>query len=288
MPVSMVVGIILCRPVGALETMTHGMITPVLIFCMLFITFCRVKPRRMRFSMLYVWMLVFQIVGSAAIYGAFVWYDPLLAQGALICVLAPVAMAAVVVGGMLGADITTLATYSLIANLAVALFAPVAFALIGAGGTGFWGILSRVAPLLIGPFVLAQICRWVLPRTAHWLAWHHRLSFYLWLVSLVIIIGRTTVYIIDLHGIAIATMLLLAGISLVLCLVQFRVGRILGRRWGDGQAGAQALGQKNTILAIWMCHSFLDPVSSIAPTAYIVWQNIVNSCQLYRKSKKGY
>ena len=29
--------------------------------------------------------------------------------------------------------------------------------------------------------------------------------------------------------------------------------------------------------------AFLDPVSSVAPTAYIVWQNIVNSYQLWRK-----
>lgn len=287
MPLGMLLGILLCRPVSTLEVATRGMITPALIFCMLFITFCRVKPRRMRVTMLHGWMLVLQIVGGAAVYGALVGFDPLLAQGGLICVLAPVAMAAVVIGGMLGADITTLATYSLVCNLAIALVAPVAFSLIGAGGISFWGILLRVAPLLIGPFVLAQICRLALPRVAHWLAWHHRLSFDLWLVSLVVIIGRTTAYIVDLQGIAVGEMLLLAGIALVLCLAQFKIGRMLGRRYGDAQAGTQAFGQKNTILAIWMCHSFLDPVASIAPTAYIVWQNIVNSWQLYRKSKKG-
>lgn len=35
-----------------------------------------------------------------------------------------------------------------------------------------------------------------------------------------------------------------------------------------------------------MAQSFLDPISSIAPTAYIVWQNFVNSYQIYRHDKR--
>ena len=52
-------------------------------------------------------------------------------------------------------------------------------------------------------------------------------------------------------------------------------------------AGGQSLGQKNTVLAVWMAQSFLDPIASIAPTAYIVWQNFVNSYQIYRKDREN-
>ncbi len=51
--------------------------------------------------------------------------------------------------------------------------------------------------------------------------------------------------------------------------------------------GGQSLGQKNTVLAVWMAQSFLDPISSIAPTAYIVWQNFVNSWQIWRNGKQN-
>jgi len=44
---------------------------------------------------------------------------------------------------------------------------------------------------------------------------------------------------------------------------------------------------KNTVLAVWMAQSFLDPISSIAPTAYIVWQNFVNSYQIWKKDKES-
>lgn len=42
MPLGMVVGAMFCRPIAALETASGGMITPSLIFLMLFFTFCRV------------------------------------------------------------------------------------------------------------------------------------------------------------------------------------------------------------------------------------------------------
>ena len=112
MPSAMVAGALLCRPVTALEAWTHQMITPSLIFLMLFVTFCRVKPRQMKPSMLHVWLLQFQVVVSAALYFALLPLDAIVAQGAMICVLAPVAMAAVGIAGMLGANVPTMATYS--------------------------------------------------------------------------------------------------------------------------------------------------------------------------------
>lgn len=140
-------------------------------------TFCRVKPRQMRVKMLHVWLLAFQIVGSIVVYLSFVWFDPLLAQGAMICVLAPVAMAAVVIGGMLGANVTTMATYSLICNMVVALVAPMLLSFVGSDHATFLAILSRVGPVLVLPFVCAQLCRKFLPGVAFWVSKHSQISF---------------------------------------------------------------------------------------------------------------
>ena len=97
--------------------------------------------------------------------------------------------------------------------------------------------------------------------------------------------GRTTCFILD-HEEADRTVeIMLAVVALVICLLQFALGRWIGRKYGDTVAGGQSLGQKNTVLAVWLSQAFLDPVSSVAPTAYIVWQNIVNSYQLWRKSE---
>ena len=285
MPTAMVVGALLCRPISALEAWTHQMITPTLIFLMLFVTFCRVKPRQMKPSMLHVWLLLFQTVVCIGVYLALRPLNDIVAQGAMICVLAPVAMAAVVIGGMLGANVATMATYSLLCNMAVALLAPVILTFTGTGTCTFTQILARIAPLLVMPFAAAQFCRFVFPKAAQWVGNHSQISFYMWLASLLVIIGRTTAFIIDLHDASLSTELWLAFAAVVICLVQFKVGRMLGRRSGDPAAGGQSLGQKNTVLAVWMAQSFLNPISSIAPTAYIVWQNFVNSYQIWRKDR---
>ena len=285
MPTAMVVGALLCRPISALEAWTHQMITPTLIFLMLIVTFCRVKPRQMKPSMLHVWLLLFQTVVCIGVYLALRPLNDIVAQGAMICVLAPVAMAAVVIGGMLGANVATMATYSLLCNMAVALLAPVILTFTGTGTCTFTQILARIAPLLVMPFAAAQFCRFVFPKAAQWVGNHSQISFYMWLASLLVIIGRTTAFIIDLHDASLSTELWLAFAALVICLVQFKVGRMLGRRYGDPAAGGQSLGQKNTVLAVWMAQSFLNPISSIAPTAYIVWQNFVNSYQIWRKDR---
>lgn len=286
MPLGMVVGALLCREVAWLDALMQGWLTPVFIFLMLFFTFCRVDARKIRLGWMHLWLLLFQMVGSLVVYYALAWCDVIVAQGAMICVLAPVAMAAVVIGGMLGANVETMAAYSLLCNFVIALFAPVMLHEFGNGECNMGQILQRVAPLLIAPFVVGQLCRLGAPRVAGWVAKHSQISFYIWLASLVVIIGRTTCFLLDYEadrGVEIA----LAFAVLVICLLQFKLGRMIGRRYGDAAAGGQSLGQKNTVLAVWLSQAFLDPISCVAPTAYIVWQNLVNSYQIYRAGRKS-
>lgn len=264
-------------------------VIPYLIFGMLFVTYCRVSFRDMHFSSLYIWLAALQIFGSIAVYMA---VRPLLgdtvAQGSLICVFAPVATAAVVVAGMLGANVATMATYSLLSNLLVAAVAPIVFSLVGSHaeldfGESFLLILSKVGPLLVGPLLGAWLLGTVAPRLHETIKSHQQISFYLWVCSLTTVSGRTVGYIIQQGEAEAVREVILAVAALLLCLVQFGVGRRLGRRYGDTVAGGQSLGQKNTVLAIWMAQTYLEPVSSVAPAAYVLWQNLVNSYQIARK-----
>lgn len=284
MPLAMVVGAVLCRPLAQLEAASANMLTPLLIASMLFLTFCRIDLRQMRLKWIHLAMLAVQIVGGVVV---FVAVKPLLgvvvAQGAMMCVLAPIAMAAVVIGGMLGANVATMVSYSLVCNIVTAVVVPPILHAFGNGTCTFVEIISRVAPTLIAPFVVAQALRYTLPRLAKWFADHSSYSFYIWLFSLVLVMGRTTAFIIDTDA-NILTEIELALVALILCLAQFRLGRYMGEKSGDRVAGAQSVGQKNTILAIWLSLNFLNPIASIAPTAYIVWQNFVNSYQIYRKN----
>ena len=282
----MVVGVALFRPLADVEEVTDGTLTPILIAAMLFITFCRVDVRQMRLSWSHLWMLLIQFVGAAIVYYA---VTPLLGetvgQGAMICVMAPIAMAAVVIGGMLGGNVTMMVTYSLICNLVTAIIAPYMLHAFGNGDCTFVQIISRVAPTLIAPFAVAQFCRWLLPKVAAWFASHSSISFYLWLISLILVMGRTTLFILT-SNVEPIIGVELAIVALVLCIIQFKTGRFLGRYTGDVVATTQSVGQKNTIFAIWLSLNFLNPIASIAPTAYIVWQNLANSWQMWKHENK--
>lgn len=282
LPVAMVVGAIFHGFFNKI-----GFLPPYLIFVMLFVTFCRVSLKDIRFSPLHWILLALQLAGGIAIYLALMRSGSVIAQGAMMCAFAPTAMAATAVGGMLGADVATMASFCLLSNMGVAVAAPVLFAAIGANpGISFFAsvlvILEKVVPLLILPFVMALLLEKFSPRLHKAVRDRQQISFWLWAVSLTIVMGRTVEFLVVQPGENYATEIVLAAIALVLCLVQFSVGRCLGRRYGDPVAGGQSLGQKNTVLAIWLSQTWLDPLSSVGPAAYVVWQNIVNSWQLWR------
>ena len=109
------------------------------------------------------------------------------------------------------------------------------------------------------------------------------ISFYLWSLSLTIVTGRTVFFIMQQDSKDYGAEILMAIAALVLCIAQFALGRRIGKKYGETIAGGQGLGQKNTILAIWMAQVYLSPLSSIGPAAYVLWQNSINAFQLYRK-----
>ena len=54
----------------------------------------------------------------------------------------------------------------------------------------------------------------------------------------------------------------------------------------DAITAGQALGQKNTGFLIWLGYSYMTPVTSVAGGLYSVFQNCINSFELYQKEKR--
>ncbi len=267
-------------------------VAPYLIFVMLLITFCKVKPGDFKITGLSYRLLFVQLLGSLAVYFLILPINADVAQGTFICVFCPTATAAPVITGMLGGSITRVATYSIVSNMSVALLAPPLFTFMGMDGDAlnffsvFWQIFRSVFPLIVTPLLLAFLMLKTMPKAHKAVASHQSLSFYIWAVSLFIVVGRAVSYMIAHHE-NIPEMFALAMTSGIVCCLQFYIGRKVGRKCGDKIAGAQGLGQKNTVLAIWMALTFLSPISSVAPAAYVAWQNTINSLQLYFKAKRG-
>ena len=287
LPLAMLTGALSYRLVGYIS-----FLTPYLIFTMLLLTFCKLSPREMRLHPLHKWLLLIQLVGCVVVYGLVYLYDPVVAQGALICVLAPTATSAAVITGMLGGSVAFLTNYVLLCNIGVAIMAPILFSFMGSQSEmpffeSFLFICRQVGPLLILPLVCAWSLRAFLPKLHARILSVHKLSFYLWAVALTIVTGSTVRFLVEQQDPDYTVEIGLAVVSLVICVGQFLLGRRLGKTYGDPVSSGQGLGQKNTILAIWMAQLYLNPIASIAPAAYVLWQNSINSYQLWLKGRKN-
>ena len=258
-------------------------LSPYLIFAMLFITYCKLKISDFKPDKFEVTLLVVQMVLAFAVYGLLFFFNRTLAEGIFICFFIPTATAAPVITSMLGGSISKVATYSLLCNAVVAVAGPLIFAAIGEHPEitfmeSFKMILIQVFPLILAPLALALLLRYAFPKLHSKVVGMQQLSFYLWAISLFIVVGSCVSFAIQRWTPALtSTMILLALGALVACLIQFKVGRIIGGKFGDKVSGGQGLGQKNTVLAVWLALAYLNPIASLAPAAYIAWQNIINS-----------
>ena len=283
MPLAMVFGAIFYPWMGYVT-----FLSPYLIFVMLFITYCKLSPHDFKPGKFEISMLVIQMILAGIAYGLTFFWNSTLAEGVFICFFIPTATAAPVITAMLGGSISKVATYSLLCNACIAIFGPLILAAIGEHPEmtfldSFMLILKQVFPLILGPLVLAFILRRFAPVLHKNVVEKQQFSFYCWVVSLFIVVGSCVSFAIqnwtpELTG----TMVLLAFGALVACVVQFKLGRQIGTHFGDTVSGGQSLGQKNTVLAVWLSLAYLNPISSIAPAAYVAWQNIINSWQLMR------
>lgn len=267
---------------------------PILIFMMLFLTFCKVDWSDLRFCRWHVWLLLIQGGGFALLGMLLVWLPDFPAQvlleGGMLCLICPTATAAAVVTRKLGGDAGHLTAYTMFINLLAAFIIPLLLPVIhpqpGGSFAGAFGvILGKVFPLLLCPLLAAFSLRWIVPALHARIARLHELSFYLWAVALTLAIAVTTKSIVH-SEVSVVLQLGLALVSLVCCIIQFCIGKKIGRMYGDEISAGQALGQKNTVLGIWLGYTFFTPVTAVAAGFYSIWHNVFNSRQLYLQRKR--
>lgn len=272
-----------------------SVVQPVLIFSMLFLSFCKVSPSQLRLRRVHFVHLLFQC-GLFAAGSLLLHFFPqvpgsIIIESAMLCLICPTATAAAVVTQKLGGDAADVTMYTLLINLSVAVTIPLLVPLIHpeVGSHflhSFFLILCRVFPMLICPLLAAFAVRRFAPRLHAWFTSFRDLAFYLWAIALSLAIAVTVRSIV--HTDHAATELVgIAFISLFCCILQFGVGKRLGWRYGLPVSTTQSLGQKNTVFAIWLGYTFFNPVTSMAGGFYSIWHNLYNTWQMRAYSRKA-
>lgn len=291
-------------------------ILPWLIFGMLFFTFCKIDPLDLRLHKWHWVVLIAQIVLSLATYAGVYWLtgNRFLAQGLLMCFIMPTATAAPIIAGKMGGSIQNLTSFTLLSNFATSLIVPALFPLINPAAEkafipAFLLILSRVAPLLLGPFFSAWLLRigyqWRTKKEFVLSKQVAQIPFYLWVISITVLFATVTNTVLSTINYSLLTIIWLLIGAFFACLLQFGLGKLIGyylpapskgRDYQDvlinpaaapknmnevsSITAGQAFGQKNTSLGVWMAHTYLNPMAALGAAAYILWQNLFNSLQL--------
>ena len=270
-------------------------ILPLFMFLILFVTFCKVDFRKLRPVGWHLWVGLFQVL-FVAILMAFILglqlrgSNLVLAEAILCCIIGPTAAAAAVVTQKLGGSLEEMTTYTFISNFITVALIPVCFPMIEKGHdisfvAAFLKILREVVLVLLVPMLLAYVVKHRLHRLHRWIISVKDLSYYMWGLSLMIVTGTTVKNIVHAQS-SIMLLCAIALLGLVLCIVQFAVGRFVGHYSDRTVEAGQALGQKNTAFAIWMAYTYLTPLSSVGPGCYILWQNIINSVEIWQKARQ--
>ena len=270
-------------------------ILPLFMFLILYVTFCKVDFHKLRPVHWHLWVGVFQVLFVLIIVGLILGFrmkgnSLILMEAILTCIIGPCAAAAAVVTQKLGGNLEQMTTYTFLSNIITAIMIPVCFPIIDKSVdnsfmAAFLKILHEVCIVLIVPMLLAYITKHYIKKLHRWVISIKDLSYYIWGLSLMIVTGTTVKNIVHADT-TVAFLLTIALMGLVLCIVQFAVGRFIGHFFDTTNEAGQALGQKNTAFAIWIAYTYLNPLSSVGPGCYILWQNIINSVEIWFYGKK--
>lgn len=149
------------------------------------------------------------------------------------------------------------------------------------GQINAWEILVPVAQVVFIPLILAQLIRNFLPKIKTRLRVFHKVPFYLFLGNVYIASANATNYILHDEQTAWYEFVWIALSIGIICLLQFKIGEWVSRKENYVEGGL-ALARKNTMFALWVALTFINPVTGLGPIFYIVFHNAYNSWQIYK------
>jgi len=275
--------------VGALLPQAHAFsfLIQYFLMVMLFFAFLDIGFKAQSFQKSILWILLANVAVAFIAYAVIAPFNLTLALAAFMTGIAPTAIAAPVIIGFIQREVEYVVASVLLTNIASALIVPLALpSLIGtAVQISIGEVLEPVLVVMFVPLLLSQLIK-VFPSNAQgFIRKGKSLSFPIWLVNLFIISANASDFLRNGSTGSVFTLASIALVSLLICILNFSVGALLGGRehW---QEASQALGQKNLSFVIWIALTFINPLVALGPMFYIIYHHIYNSWSIYQFERK--
>jgi BASS family bile acid:Na+ symporter len=286
-----VFGLLVTMALGALFPQVHvfSFLIQYLLMLMLFFAFLDIKFKLHTFQTSVLWVLLANLAVGFLSYALLISFDQTFALTAFMTAMAPTAIAAPVIMSFIKGKIEYVITAVLVTNVSSAVIIPVTLPfLIDAQSQvqiSVWEVLEPVLIVMFVPLILAQLAARLPSETQDFLRKGKQFSFPIWLVNLFIISANASNFLRNEDTNSLSTLLVIALISLVLCVVNFGLGALLGGRQ-NWQEASQSLGQKNLSFVIWIALTFINPLVAMGPTFYILYHHLYNSWSIYQFEKR--
>ena len=149
-------------------------------------------------------------------------------------------------------------------------------------------VFRNLVVIMVLPCVAALILRKFRPEATAWPKKFKMLSLSIWSVLLFIVSAGAMKFLRTHSDVSPVAVVEIAGIAALVCAVNFTLGYWIVPR-DLRREGSQTLGQKNTMLTLYLAMTFASPLAALGPTFYVICHNTWNACQLFlydRKQKK--
>jgi bile acid:Na+ symporter, BASS family len=274
---------------GALFPQAHvfSFLIQYLLMVMLFFSLLDIKFTLQSFQKSVLWVLLANLGMGFLSYALLISLNRTLALTAFMTAIAPTAIAAPVIMSFIKGEIEYVVAAVLLTNLSSAVVIPLALPFLIDVQTpiSVWEVLQPVLIVMFVPLILAQASAYLPSGTPRLFRQGKRFSFAFWLVNLFLISANASNFLRQEEANSLSILLMIALISLVLCILNFGLGALLGGRQ-SWQEASQSLGQKNLSFVIWIALTFINPLVAMGPTFYILYHHLYNSWSIYRFEKR--
>ena len=258
-----------------------------LLMVMLFFAFLDIEFKPQTFQKSVLWVLLANVFVAFISYWVLAPFNLMLALAAFMTAIAPTAIAAPVIIGFIEREVEYVVASVILTNVASALIVPLALpSLLGtAVQISVWEVLQPVLLVMFVPLILSRLVARLPSATQDVIRKGKAFSFPIWLLNLFIISANASNFLRNGNTDSLSTLATIALVSLVICIVNFGVGALLGGR-SHWQEASQSLGQKNLSFVIWVALTFINPLVAMGPMFYILYHHLYNSWSIYQFERK--
>ena len=263
----------------------YGWLLPYGITVMLSITFLGLDTAQLRPRLMHLWVLLaLQAVWVVAFAAARMMGNPDLAEAVYYCGAAPIASAAPIIVHLLRGNVGFITTAMVLSQGVFAVLTPFVLPfVVNSPELSYMELMLIVAKqiaLVLGvPAVVACTLRMIYPACKSWSGRLKDVSLGIWNFNLIVVSAIGTHRILQMDY-SLWDMLPMAMGAVVVCAVGFLAGYRLGYPELKREC-SQALGQKNTILTLYIAgQSYASPIAYIGPVFYVFCHNMANAIQL--------